>query len=94
MRGAGSGIGRAVRAAVIFTMPLSAIAARAASEDAGPPCSATVRDHCMEGGAAGSAKIRHKHVARHHKPQMAMAKSAGSVAAKPASPASAKPKAK
>jgi hypothetical protein len=96
MRNAGFGLGRAVGAAVILSMALSAVGVRAASEEAGPPCSATVKDHCMEGaGSAGVAKMRHNHAARHHKHQLAMAKPAASAPAKPASATPAtKPKAK
>ena len=93
MRGAGFTIGRAIGAAAILSMALSAAAVRAEGE-MGPPCSATVKDHCMEGGAgsSGMAKMHRKHAVRHHKHQTAMAstKAAPAAAAKPA----AKPKGK
>jgi hypothetical protein len=80
---------------MILAMALSAVGAGAAGETAGPPCSATVKDHCMEGaaGSAGAAKS-HKHAVRHGKHKPATAKPA--VAAKPAAsakPAPAKPSA-
>jgi hypothetical protein len=77
---------------LILGIALSAVGARAA-EEAGPPCSATVKDHCIE-GASSSAGKWHKHVARHHKRKMAMAKPAASAPAKAAVPAPAKPVAK
>lgn len=82
-------IGRTIGVAVILSMALSAVAVRAEGET-GPPCSAAVTDHCIEGASSGMAKMRHKHVVRHRKHQMAMAKPAASVPAKPA----AKPKTK
>jgi hypothetical protein len=91
MRGAAFGLIRAIGAATILNMALSAVAVRAEGE-AGPPCSATVKDHCMESAAGGMAKMRHKHVVRHRNHRTAMAKPAASAPAKPA--AAAKPKAK
>jgi hypothetical protein len=81
MRNARIQLLRATGAAAILSMALSAVAARAESES-GPPCSATVKDHCIEGASAGMAKMRHKHVV-HHKHQVAMAKSTASAPAKP-----------
>jgi len=86
-------IGRTVGVAMILSMALSAVAVRAETE-AGPPCSATVKDHCMEGASSGMAKMRHKQVVRHRKHQMAMAKPAASAPAKAAHATPAKPKAK
>jgi hypothetical protein len=90
MQGAGLGLGRALGAAMIFSLALSAVAVRAEGE-MGPPCSATVKDHCMEGGA-GAVKTWHKRVVHHRKHQTAMAttKPTPAPAAKPA----AKPKGK
>jgi hypothetical protein len=92
MRAAGFQIGRTIGVAIILSMALSAVAVRAEGES-GPPCSATVKDHCMEGASGGMARMRHRH-AVHHKHHMAMAKPAAPAPAKPAPAAPAKPKAK
>lgn len=94
MRSDTLGLGRAVAVAMLLSMALSAVAARAASEAAGPPCSATVKDHCMEGASSRVATMRHKHVVRHHKPQTVMAKPASLGPSKPVATAAVKPKAK
>jgi len=91
MRAMGFALVRSVGAAAILSMALSAAAVRAEGET-GPPCSATVKDHCMEGMSSAMAKLRHKPVVHHRKHRMAMAKPAAS--AKPAPSAAAKPKAK
>ena len=75
MRHRGLGLGRAIGAAVILGMALSAVGARAADETSGPPCSATVKDHCIEGASGGGA-MGHKHVVHHRKHKATAAKPA------------------
>ena len=72
MRVATRAVAQAIGTAAVMGLALSAIAVRAEGEGAGPPCSATVKDHCMEGASSGRAMMR-KHAVRHRKHHMAMA---------------------
>jgi hypothetical protein len=96
MRHGGIRLGRAIGAVAILSMALSAVSARAADEMSGPPCSATVKDHCIE-GASGEGAKSHKHAVHHRKHKAATTKAAAPAKpapAKPAAAAPAKPKAK